>query len=183
MRKVKSVPTKGSPGIGGNFNITFKLNTRDYNALVRSIINMEKLVPKQIMVGLSEIAKKIVKNARMFAPIYTGALRDSITARKRLNSVVVSANVPYSAMQEFGFIPHYVSTIKHPEVLAWMLAKGLAPSNIQTGYLLVKKFPRATGYFMEPAVLKAMGMFDPILDRHVTSALKRSFAGMRNATG
>jgi hypothetical protein len=182
MRIVKSAPIKGSPGIGGQFDITFKLNTRDYNALKRSIINMKTLVPQQTMMGLSELAKKIVKNAKMFAPRFTGALRDSITARKMMNSIIVSADVPYSAMQEYGFKPHYVSTSKHPELLAWMMFKGL-PFSLYSQYLLVKKFPRGIGYFMEPAVLKTMGLFDSTLDRHVTAAIKKSFAGMRNATG
>lgn len=51
---------------------------------------------------LAQQAERMAQAAREYAPVDTGALRDSISSRMEGGEAVISASVPYAAAVELG---------------------------------------------------------------------------------
>lgn len=162
---------------GSGKRIFAYIEARDVNAWRSSARSLEYYYPRFTLEQTESLAKYVVMKARRLAPKWSGRLWRSIdwslVNNKRIN---IFATRAYAGYQEFGYEPHLVSAIKHPQLWEWAKSKGYPEKN----YYFVSRYKP----FMTPAWERSITntnlkrFYDPALIK----TIKRSFRKMRNKT-
>jgi len=144
--------------IQGGFSVTTNMEP-----VVKNMMQMLERMPPEI---LKDVATRTQISVKLRAPVYKGKLKESISLDvlgKNQMQITVGKGLkrPYAIYQEYGYTPHWVSKVKHPEVAE--LGKGKKA-------VFVRKSKRLThGGYVEPTIQ----MIPQFIERAVDTYLKR----------